>query len=477
MKYCYCLIIAIGVLFKIIQCNNKKLSNNNFLNKNFPEFKNISSQHLLLYNPTNICKCHQRTIFFRYPSFLEEDNMNENISEYTIENKEYFVGSAEKRRKTHFPICISDSLRYNEIIKLSKNIDDANIYIFYSGFGKPLYVNNIKKYQRNNRLLIYEQLYRKDLLYKNFYNMKKKYPNEFTYMAETYTFEDLNQFKELNKNYRRSENDLWLIKLKNGQGGKGIRFLRNTMDITNKDLVTRYISNPLLINGRKFDFRLYVLVTGNDPLKIYHFGESVVRLATEIYDLNLDNLDNKFKHLTNTHINSRNKKRKNKFVMSLNETKTYIEKNYNIKFSNIWNDINDIIIKTLISINHIEIEREKQYNLKSNNLYQLFGFDVIVDSNFKPWLLEVNGQPSLGIVEKSQKRLKYKLMIDIFNIIGMVPYSHINGLAMDGECEYENSVDEAVKQSICEFTRPMGGFVRIFPKKDNIEYYRQFFET
>eukprot|EP00833_Pecoramyces_ruminatium_P005875 jgi/Orpsp1_1/1179907/evm.model.c7180000071297.1 len=68
-------------------------------------------------------------------------------------------------------------------------------------------------------------------------------------------------------------------------------------------------------------------------------------------------------------------------------------------------------------------------------------------------------------------------MIDIFNIIGMVPYSHINGLAMDGECEYENSVDEAVKQSICEFTRPMGGFERIFPKKDNIEYYRQFFET
>eukprot|EP00833_Pecoramyces_ruminatium_P005876 jgi/Orpsp1_1/1179908/evm.model.c7180000071297.2 len=181
--------------------------------------------------------------------------MNENISEYTIENKEYFVGSAEKEENT-FPICISDSLRYNEIIKLSKNIDDANIYIFYSGFGKPLYVNNIK-------------------------NINKKYPNEFTYMAETYTFEDLNQFKELNKNYRRSENDLWLIKLKNGQGGKGIRFLRNTMDITNKDLVTRYISNPLLINGRKFDFRLYVLVTGNDPLKIYHFGESVVRLATE----------------------------------------------------------------------------------------------------------------------------------------------------------------------------------------------------
>jgi len=360
---------------------------------------------------------------------------------------------------------------------LSKNITDANIYIFYFGFPKPLYVNNIKKYQRNNRLLIYEEIYRKDLLYKNYYNMKKKFPNEFSYMAETYTYEDLNQFRELNKNYHRSENNLWLVKLKNGTGGKGIRFLGNITDITKKDLVTRYISNPLLIDGRKFDFRLYVLVTGNDPLKIYHFGESVVRLATEMYDLNLDNLNNKFKHLTNTHINVRNKKRKNKFVMSLNDTKAYIEKSYNIEFSKIWNDINDLIIKTLISIRQIKFDRKKKYNLKSNNLYQLFGFDVIVDSNFKPWLLEVNTLPNLSIIERSQKKLKYKLMIDIFNIIGMVPYSHINGLAMDGECEYENSVDEAVKQSICEFSRPMGGFERIFPKKDNIGYYKPFFET
>jgi len=403
--------------------------------------------------------------------------MNENISEYTIKKKEYFVGSAEKSKKSQFPKCISDSLRNNEIIKLSKNITDANIYIFYFGFPKPLYVNNIKKYQRNNRLLIYEEIYRKDLLYKNYYNMKKKFPNEFSYMAETYTYEDLNQFRELNKNYHRSENNLWLVKLKNGTGGKGIRFLGNITDITKKDLVTRYISNPLLIDGRKFDFRLYVLVTGNDPLKIYHFGESVVRLATEMYDLNLDNLNNKFKHLTNTHINVRNKKRKNKFVMSLNDTKAYIEKSYNIEFSKIWNDINDLIIKTLISIRQIKFDRKKKYNLKSNNLYQLFGFDVIVDSNFKPWLLEVNTLPNLSIIERSQKKLKYKLMIDIFNIIGMVPYSHINGLAMDGECEYENSVDEAVKQSICEFSRPMGGFERIFPKKDNIGYYKPFFET
>jgi len=161
--------------------------------------------------------------------------------------------------------------------------------------------------------------------------------------------------------------------------------------------------------------------------------------------------------------------------MSLKETKTYIEENYNIEFSKIWNDINDLIIKTFISINQIEIERENFFKFKSNNLFQLYGFDVIIDDKMKPWLLEVNGQPNLGIIEKSQKKLKSKLVIDMLNIVGMVPYSHIDGLAMDGECEYEDSVDEAVKQSICEFSRPLGGFERIFPLKDNIDYYKNFF--
>ena len=49
-------------------------------------------------------------------------------------------------------------------------------------------------------------------------------------------------------------------------------------------IVSKYIENPLLINGHKSDLRLYVLVTSYDPLVIYLYEEGLVRFAAVKYD-------------------------------------------------------------------------------------------------------------------------------------------------------------------------------------------------
>lgn len=72
-------------------------------------------------------------------------------------------------------------------------------------------------------------------------------------------------------------------------------------------VVQRYLQKPYLIDGLKFDFRLYVLLAGCDPLRIYLYYEGLTRFATEPYkEPNRDNLENMCMHLTNYAINKDN---------------------------------------------------------------------------------------------------------------------------------------------------------------------------
>ncbi len=68
-------------------------------------------------------------------------------------------------------------------------------------------------------------------------------------------------------------------------------------------VVAKYIDNPLLVNGHKWDLRLYVAVTSYDPLVIYLYEEGLVRFATVRYDASGKNLWNPCMHLCNYSIN------------------------------------------------------------------------------------------------------------------------------------------------------------------------------
>lgn len=60
----------------------------------------------------------------------------------------------------------------------------------------------------------------------------------------------------------------------------------DTSEIPDKTdlVVSHYIGNPLLINGFKFDLRVYVVITSFNPLWIFIYDEGLARFATEKYD-------------------------------------------------------------------------------------------------------------------------------------------------------------------------------------------------
>jgi len=81
------------------------------------------------------------------------------------------------------------------------------------------------------------------------------------------------------------------------------------------------------------------------------------------------------------------------------------------------------VIKTAISVEPILANNLNRAANGRRLCFELYGFDIILDNNLKPWLLEVNVLPSLSCSAELDKRIKTSLMSDIFNCIGVIPYN------------------------------------------------------
>lgn len=99
------------------------------------------------------------------------------------------------------------------------------------------------------------------------------------------------------------------MKPSNAACGRGIKMVTKDTKIKSKKdyLVSEYIRNPHLINGLKYDLRIYVLVSSYDPLRVYMFEEGLTRFATHKYSTKLKEVKKRFIHLTNFSVNKHSK--------------------------------------------------------------------------------------------------------------------------------------------------------------------------
>uniref|UniRef100_A0A4W4FIW9 Tubulin tyrosine ligase-like family, member 6 n=1 Tax=Electrophorus electricus TaxID=8005 RepID=A0A4W4FIW9_ELEEL len=186
---------------------------------------------------------------------------------------------------------------------------------------------------------------------------------------------------------------IYICKPESGCQGRGIFLTKTSKDIRPG---THIFITPLIIDGFKFDLRIYVLVTSCDPFRIFVYNEGLARFCTSQYsEPTSSNMDDICMHLTNYAIN----KNSENFVRdddtgSKRKLSTFNKHLEAMHYDpeRVWGDIEDVIIKTLISAH--PVLKHNYHTCFPNHTagsacFEILGFDVLLDHHLKPWLLEV----------------------------------------------------------------------------------------
>jgi len=298
-------------------------------------------------------------------------------------------------------------------------------------WGKHMKISSfrsaLKDYQKLNHLPATFQIGRKDRLWKNVHRFMTKFGREeFGFVPRTYVLPQ--ETKQLKAAWEANgtKGSPWIVKPPAAARGTGIRVVNKWNQVPKKKpvIVQMYIANPYLINDRKFDLRLYVLVTSFHPLKVYMYNDGLVRFAPIKYSTKSSTVGDRYMHLTNYSIN------RNCELYTHNEDadacqghkwtlKTlwrYLEAQ-EVDTSILKQKVEEIVIKTLISAEE-SISAAASSMPNRYNGYELFGFDIIFDSQLKPWLLEVNISPSLHSSSPLDLAVKGPLVQEVLNIVG-----------------------------------------------------------
>ena len=469
--------------------NNQNISDENIINN---EEENESPTKKILINGKK-----NTQMYFSVYHFFDTDNLyffipnskfeeiktniinNKTISKSEEENQKYeilenfYLPPAFRPRMnkwTEMPECITETCKKGGFA-LIKNFDNCNLIwrLVHPNKMKGI-IRNIHNNQKYNHFISTFHLGRKDNLYKHFKYYKKLFPEMFNYAPATYILPLDGPDFEID--YKKNKKALWIVKPVNLSRGRGVHLLKGENEFKHlykkstqlslpQYLISRYIDRPHLLNNKKYDLRIYVLIASFTPLRVYLYNNGLVRFATE--DYKRGNYDNIFIHLTNYSINKNNENYKSNQNLKEQQCDLYpreetevteaeggieyyengddnipdddsnkwslIEYRNNFKkigrgdiMDMIWSQIEAIVVKTVISVS-----TEYYKNIfpnKINNTFELYGFDILIDEKFKAWLIEVNVNPSLHCTSPLDLSIKTDLISDIFNVVGILPYNH-----------------------------------------------------
>ncbi|XP_078516056.1 tubulin polyglutamylase TTLL5 isoform X4 [Lissotriton helveticus] len=433
----------------------------------------------------------------------------------------YHLGYKIVRTESRLVRSILDAHGFQEV---AQNSNDFNL-MWTGSHLKPYLMRSLLEFQKVNHFPRSYELTRKDRLYKNVHRMQQTYGfKNFHFLPQTFILPT--EYQDFCNAFAKDRGP-WIVKPVASSRGRGVYLINSPSQITSEDsiLVSRYISHPLLIDDFKFDVRLYVLVTSYDPLVIYLYEEGLARFATVRYDKAAKNIKNQFMHLTNYSVNKKSgdyvscddpevEDYGNKWSMSA--MLRYL-KQEGKDTAALMALVEDLIIKAVIAGEPAIATACKTYIPHRGICFELYGFDVLIDANLKPWLLEVNLSPSLACDAPLDMKVKASMLSDMFTLVGVVchdpsqrpgrnaPLEAKRNLLQKQQRQRPMSASDADANGVTSSTKEKmgkqatsliglsmdeiktlrrvkeeydrrGGFIRIFPRVDTWELYGPYLE-
>ncbi|XP_043643973.1 tubulin polyglutamylase ttll6 [Drosophila teissieri] len=334
-------------------------------------------------------------------------------------------------RGLRLSVCVEHT-RFQLVAKVTRNmgfqhVPEHRLWNIQWSDSTPHHdlLRNMKRFQQINHFPGMVEICRKDLLSRNLNRMLKMFPGDYRIFPKTWLMPtDAYDVAIYASKHKRT----FILKPYSAGQGRGIWITTDLRTVGKREklICQTYIERPLLIDGYKFDLRVYTLVTSVDPLRIFVYNEGLARFATQKYvPPTIGNSHNVFMHLTNYCLNRRNSqymvgngpeagsKRK---LSAFN--KWLLDHNYDV--SEFWASVDDAIIKTLISAwptlkHNYNVCFPKHDKIQAS--FQLLGFDILVDWKLKPYILEVNHTPSLSADESVDMEVKRPLIRDTLNML------------------------------------------------------------
>ena len=165
------------------------------------------------------------------------------------------------------------------------------------------------------------------------------------------------------------------------------------------------------MGSKKFDLRIYVLVTSYRPLKVWLSSKGFARFCTEKYSHDLRDLDNMMMHLTNVAIQKDGEEYNSEHgsKWSIDNLRFYLEQTRGKAATDkCFDEIKNIIYISLKSVQSVMIN--------DKHCFEMYGYDILIEDNLKPWLIEVNSSPALSMDGYIDSLVKPSLLRDMFNM-------------------------------------------------------------